>query len=84
MLDDEKSDAFIVISCIEVGLRAIQHHYPHLKHVIFQSDNAKYFAGKVTNARCTYINCMWHDTCCIYYHNEAAAGKNGAGISFVM
>ena len=24
VLDDEKSDAFIVLSCIEVGLRAIQ------------------------------------------------------------
>ena len=59
VLDDEKSDAFIAISCIEAGLSAIRHHYPHLKHVIFQSDNAK----KTLLARlprCTYIKLLLH------------------------
>ena len=58
MLDDEKSDAFIAISCIEAGLRAIQHHYPHLKHVIFQSDNAKILLAKLP--RCSYIRLLLH------------------------
>ena len=76
VLDDEKSDAFIAISCIEAGLRAIRHHYPHLKHVIFQSDNAKNFAGKVTKMYLYQAAIACGMTLVAYYYNEAAVGKD--------
>ena len=76
VLDDEESDAFIAISCIEAGLRAIRHHYPHLKHVIFLSDNAKNFAGKVTKMYLHQAAIACGMTLVAYYHNEAAAGKD--------
>ena len=37
VLDDEKSDALIVVSCLEAGLQALHHRFPHLRQVIFQS-----------------------------------------------
>ena len=73
VLDDEKSDAFIAISCIEAGLRAIRHHYPNLKHVIFQSDNAKNFTGKVTKMYLHQAAIACGMTFVAYNHNEAAA-----------
>ena len=44
--DDEKSDSFVALSCLEAGLHALHQHFPHLKQVILQSDNAKNFFGK--------------------------------------
>ena len=66
VLDDEKSDAFIAISCIEAGL----------KHVSFQSDNAKNFAGEVTKIYLHQAAIACGMTLVAYYHNEAAAGKD--------
>ena len=34
VLDDEKSDALIVVSCLEAGLQALRHRFPHLRRVI--------------------------------------------------
>ena len=82
VLDDEKSDAFIAISCIEARLSAIRHHYPHLKHVIFQSDNVKNFAGKVTKMYLHQAPIAGGMTIVAYYHNEAAAGKDVCGSHF--
>ncbi|KAL5488503.1 hypothetical protein EMCRGX_G017444 [Ephydatia muelleri] len=44
--DDEKSDSFVALSCLEAGLHALHRRFPHLKQVILQSDNAKNFSGK--------------------------------------
>ena len=30
VLDDKKSDVFILVSCLEAGLQAFHHRFPHL------------------------------------------------------
>ena len=76
VLDDEKSDALIVVSCLEAGLQALHHRFPHLRRVIFQSDNAKNFAGKVTKMFIHQAVSACGMNLIAYYHNEAAAGKD--------
>ena len=76
ILDDEKSDALIVESCLEAGLQALHHHFPHLRRVIFQSDNAKNFAGKMTKMLIHQAVSECGINLIAYYHNEAEAGKD--------
>ena len=65
----------MAVSCIE-RLRAIRHHYRHLKHVIFQSDNANHFTGKVTKMYLHQAAIACGMTLVTYNYNEVAAGKD--------
>ena len=74
--DDEKSDSFVALSCLEAGLHALHRRFPHLKQVILQSDNAKNFSGKDMKMFVHQAVSSTGMELLAYHHNEAAAGKD--------
>ena len=63
-------------------MKTIRHHYPHLKHVNFQDDNAKNFAGKITKMYLHQGAIACGMALVANYHNEAAAGKYVCDLHF--
>ena len=74
--DDEKSDSFVALSCLEAGLHAQHRCFPHLKQVILHSDNAKNFSGKDMKMFVHQAVSSTGMELLAYHHNEAAAGKD--------
>ena len=74
--DDEKSDSFVALSCLEAGLHALHWRFPHLKQVILQSDNAINLSGKDMKMFVHQAVSSTGMELLAYYHNEAAAGKD--------
>ena len=73
---DEKADSSVVLSCFEATFHVLWQHFPHVRKVILQSDNANTFGGNVTTqllplaAKAAGLE----DIGC--YHNEAGTGKD--------
>ena len=59
-----------------IGWTASTPPFPQLRRVIFQSDNAKNFAGKVTKMFIHQAVSACGMNLIAYYHNKAAAGKD--------
>ena len=74
--DDEKSDSFIALSCLEAGLHALHRRFPHLKQVILQSDNAKNISGKDMKMFMRQAVSSKGMELLAYHHNEAAARRD--------
>ena len=76
IVQDEKSNSFVALSCLEAGLHALHRRFPHLKQVILQSDNAKNFSGKDMKMFVHQAVSSTEMELLAYHHNEAAAGKD--------
>ena len=74
--DDDKSDSFVVLSCLEAGLNALHLRFPTIHNVILQSDNAKNFASKDIKPLVHQVVSAASMNLLAYYHNEAATGKD--------
>eukprot|EP00731_Ephydatia_muelleri_P035197 Em0104g3a len=74
--DDEKSNSFVALSCLEAGLHALHRRFSHLKQVILQSVNAKNFSGKDMKMFVHQAVSSTGMELLAYHHNEAAAGKD--------
>ena len=80
--DAEKSDSFVALSWLEDGLHALHQHFPHLKQVILQSDNAKNISGKDMKMFVHQVVSSTGMELLAYHHNEAAAGKDVCDIHY--
>ena len=60
----------------------VKQHFPHIKKVILQSDNAKNLGGNVTTQLLPLVARAAGLECIAYYHNEAAAGKDVSDTHF--
>ena len=74
--DDEKSDCFVTLSCLEAWFHALHRRFPHLKKVILQSDTAKNLSGKDMKMFVHQVVSSTGIKLLAFYHNEAAAGKD--------
>ena len=70
VLGDEKTDPSVALTCLEASFHMLKQHFPHIKKVILQSDNAcEEFWWKCHNAVATSSSwCCWPRMHC-YYHN---------------
>ena len=56
VLDEQKADGNIVLSCLEAALHALRQQFPHVTKLIVRSGNAKNLAGKPTKLLLSYMS----------------------------
>ena len=73
---DKKADSSVALYCLEATFHVLRQHFPHVRKVILQSDNAKTFGGNVTTQLLPLVARAAGLECTGYYHNEAGTGKD--------
>ena len=77
VLDEQKADGNIVLSCLEAALHALRQQFPHVTKLIVRSGNAKNLAGKQDQAAPSIYVCSAAGLKLVAcYHNEAQSGKD--------
>ena len=73
---EQKTDASVVLSCLEAALHALRKWFPHVNKLIVQSDNGKNLAGKQTKLLMPHVCSAAGLKLLAYFHNEAQSGKD--------
>lgn len=79
---DEKADSSVALPYLKTPFHMLRLHFPYIKRVIFQSDNAKNCSGNLTTHLIPFVARAAGLDAIGYYCNEAAAGNNMCGTHF--